>query len=656
MWMFGDHPLVIGESLANLMISGSPICIQAQPAVCLRLTGGGGKVDAWKESKSLLGRELINRGWPVAELDATTTEWLRAIGTNKLFSILKQQMSSEQRWNTLADAAKWAGLPIVPSDPIKLRAARTIQKAVRRNAQPKLDESDYKISPGFFVCEDLSELPVLQSMELKTGIYLGPWDEVQQWTSKQLPVVPDELAIITLFREDTSNLGDQASVVTFPALDRFGRRVLLKGLMWQLGEKCVKTALKDHTVAMPDTVVVACTIWRDECSPDQWEQTTRNLVKSALQLFEEAEPSKFVLQVWGRSYRDMKSKVEPAAAISAQFHMRLFESSIESFLRLSGKSCAYLTPKDEKHLSRSRWGLIWLPDKVETDIAANRASDHSGLARSRTKFALRVRADKLEAIAKEVKPDQTALTFPIVYLYKVQPIPVELAQSQVVEWAAQLGWRVKVLKRLGQNAYLLGAAQKLPHDNMCMNGSLILIKEVSTGKREQKPSAFVAGPKPSPKPRNEQQGVASSSDPDPWTAYRLKNGMPVSTPAPAAPQAAKPLDGPIQSKFAAMEQRLNVLETNFGKLSDDSQQIVKALELTNQRVAGVEQHVQNMQQQMSSAIEKAMAKGMREQEVRLDAQFANIMKALHGNQNKRGNALVDDDEDTQMETPPRRVP
>eukprot|EP00438_Fugacium_kawagutii_P018142 Skav231605 [mRNA] locus=scaffold232:487137:491081:+ [translate_table: standard] len=648
-WTCQDMTPEPADMLVHLKRADSPVCIRALPASPLRLQGGG-KMDVWKECKNMLGKEMITRGWQIVDLDATTTEWLRAIGCH----------SPEKRWTALVDSAKWAGLQTTPNDPIKMRAIRTIQKAVRKKPPVKLDECDYRISPGFFTDTAGADLPILDVLDLgHSGVFLCAWEDALQWITKQLPLVPDELAILTLLRESLPDDVGAPDTVTFPALDKFGRRVVLKGHLWQLGEKKVLTSHRNHDVAMPNTTVVACTLWRDECSPEQWENATRNLVRTAFTFLESAEPSKCVIQVWGRSYRDAKSRVEPAAALSGQFHMRVFTSKVEDLLRLSGKSCVYLTPKDENHLSHPLWGLVWLKDKAEAEIAASRASDQSGLARTHAKFALRVRAASLEAVAAEVKPSSKVPAFPVVHLFKVQPFPAEMLQDQVIEWAEKLGWRVKVLKRLGQSAYLLGAATKPPHDHMSLNGSLILIKEVHNGKREVKPTAFVAGPKPPVKGKSESSASSQLTPDDPWATYLEQQGRSVAATKVVAPQPAtnKAIEGPIQAKFAALEQRLQTFEADLSQVRNESKQVVNAVTQSSQRLTHVEEHIQAMQSQMSTAIEKAMSKGMREQERRLDAQFASIMQALNGDggtQQKRTNEEVDDDDDFNMETPTRQ--
>lgn len=61
-------------------------------------------------------------------------------------------------------------------------------------------------------------------------------------------------------------------------------------------------------------------------------------------------------------------------------------------------------------------------DKYDADISASRATEHSGLARSKSKFALRVRSAVLTQVIKEVRHGATADSqVAVSKLYKLQP-------------------------------------------------------------------------------------------------------------------------------------------------------------------------------------------------------------------------------------------
>eukprot|EP00435_Cladocopium_sp_Y103_P069064 s46_g32.t1 len=141
--------------------------------LCSPFHGGGGKTDTWKEAKSLLGKELIERGWPVRGLDEVTTNWNREIGTNKLFGILKQP-KSEKRWNALIDAAKSHGIKIEPDEPVRLKAIQKIQKAIRQRAPMNLSATCFQLVPGFFIDEAKNAVKILGTVNLQSsGICLG---------------------------------------------------------------------------------------------------------------------------------------------------------------------------------------------------------------------------------------------------------------------------------------------------------------------------------------------------------------------------------------------------------------------------------------------------------------------------------------------------
>lgn len=141
----------------------------------LRLVGAG-KTDTWRESKSLGGKELIQHGWSVGGLDETTTTRIRAIGLNQIFVLLRTP-HPDRRWNLLIESAKNHKLPVVPEDPIRIRAATAIQKAVRKARVEKLCAKSYRISPDLFVDSTGAPVAILEALDLKsTGICLMNWD------------------------------------------------------------------------------------------------------------------------------------------------------------------------------------------------------------------------------------------------------------------------------------------------------------------------------------------------------------------------------------------------------------------------------------------------------------------------------------------------
>ena len=641
--------------------------------------GGGSKIDAWRECKSLLGRELIAKGWPLNGLDATTSEWLQKIGVNRIFNILKQQ-SGDKRWNNLIDVAKWHGLTVVPEDPIRLRAARTIQQAIRQKAPMQIRVADFTPCADFFLDEAKNALGLLDRVDLKaSGVCFMEMAAAAQWLVKPAPLVKEELAILTLFTDDLPSGVPSPTVLTFPATDVKGRRVILRGCMWQLGEKHVVQASKEQKIETVDTIVVAVTVWRDECTDQEWQEYSSSLVKSSFAKLDSFDASANVLQVWGRCYRDQFSKVEPCHAASAQFHCRVMASCVDSLLKLSGQGPIYLTPKTEGHLAHPDWAILWLSDKVEADIAMKRATSHAGIVRAKTKYALRVKAAVLQQVAKEVMPTKPIRdAFPIKHLFKVEPLPIGLLPERIVQWAKGFKWNVRVIRKLGKRAALIGSDMQPPFAHLSMNGELILIKQIEGHKPGVNNAQFVAGPRPPTANKSSNKGSGKGSegmrDPvfeeDAWSAYRSTTGSiggsSASTGKSANASLAPPpglsrqLEAPTAAKFTALEERMTQFEKGLEQQQKQQHNLHVGFEKlekkVDQNMHSVDSKIQNLQSTLALTVDNTIQKALHSQDQKLDARFAELIGMLQpgagsGTGRKRSEATHSDMEDS-PEKPP----
>eukprot|EP00438_Fugacium_kawagutii_P033968 Skav229533 [mRNA] locus=scaffold451:267843:272915:+ [translate_table: standard] len=631
--------------------------------------GAGAKTEAWKEVKNQLAKLLIHKGWSLASLDEVTTEWIEKIGLAKLQAVLKTQLSMDRKWHSVMNYAKLRDLQVLPDDPIRMRAARTIQQALRKNKAAQLVASRFQIAEGFFMTHADKPLPVLAAINLKsTGVCLMDWEQATQYLSRDLPMASDELAIITLVGHSIPDDYPEHKEITFPALDDKQRAVILRGNIWQLGDQKVKWVAREQSVKQAPTLVVACTVWRDEVSEAMWDDFCRSLVKTTLALLVDVDTRSQILQVWGRSYRDDKSRCDPSMAHSAQFHCRVFADQAETILKNSGRNHVYITPKSENHLAHPGWSVLWFPDRMAVDIAASKATEHSGIVRVKSKYALRVRTPVLNQIAKEIKftiadTDQVQIQ----HLYKVQPVPVGVTQEQVTEWAANLGWKVRVVKKLGRDAFLLGTDTAPPHPHLSLNGTVVLIKQVTSQKASAPASALVAGPRQMPVKEIKEHDTAPMellSDPwAPWALQRAQQGLSTMAASPASARSSAKtdasLEGPIAQKFAAIEQRMQAQDQEMQKLTQDCQQLSQAMQSTHaqvtavdRKVSGIEQHMQQFQRDVSASVESAIVRGLSSQDQKLDQKFEKLMHALQAS-NKRKEQEPDEDEC--MQTPSKEL-
>ena len=111
--------------------------------------GGGAKIDHRNECKTALAKELLGHDFPLGGIDALVDRWIEKLGANRILKAL-QERHDDRRWISLIELAKVHGLPYVPSDPVRTRAASIIQRAVRKAKPLHVKAEDFTLCDGFF--------------------------------------------------------------------------------------------------------------------------------------------------------------------------------------------------------------------------------------------------------------------------------------------------------------------------------------------------------------------------------------------------------------------------------------------------------------------------------------------------------------------------
>ena len=526
----------------------------------------------------------------------------------------------------------------------------------------KLAAESFRLCPDFFLNSDDSQTAIIDKIDMKaTGICLVDLNAAKPWFEQSLPLVPDELAVIVIAEPDIPTDVPTYQQVTFPAVDTRGRQVILRGWLWQFGQKHVKWSTHEHAIKTTDTIVFAMTLWKDECNEQQWNGVIQSMVKASFALVEGVDMQKKVLQVWGRSFRDQTAKCDSSQAVSAQFHFRILKSDAADLLKTSGCGPYYFTPKSDLQMSHPDWGLIWLSNKMEATIAAQRATQHAGLARSKNKCALRVPTNLIDQIAKEVRPQNPPKGFvPIKYMWKIEPIPLGVNGEQIAEWAENAGWKIKVMKMLGKTSVLVGSENPPPQKHLCMNRDLVLIKAVKNNRAEVVSSPLVAGPKPVAVKKTAEVDPFSLSGGDPWAAYQPSSRGPASVASASTGQTSvsRNVDPPTAAKFSAIEARLATFEQAVNEIRADQVQTANVMKSHEVALKKVDSQLQGMQGNIQSTVENAIRRATQAQEKSMDQKFDQLMKMLSSSKTTAKSSRRDgiDSGDDPMESPLKEPP
>ena len=167
---------------------------------------------------------------------------------------------------------------------------------------------------------------------------------------------------------------------------------------------------------------------------------------------------------------------------------------------------------------------------------------------------------------------------PILHLYKLSPLPHGADEASITCWARSQGWRLRVLKSLGPQNWLVGSQDEAPQGWLAFNGSTILVLPVS--RRSHGPQAVSAGhgalsiaPPPPPKPRSQPSPKHDALQvDDPWQEY-LASRPALSGAVTKAPVSSAPPD-----QLQQHDRRLRALESTLAdvKASQAAQQAQQA--------------------------------------------------------------------------------
>ena len=241
---------------------------------------------------------------------------------------------------------------------------------------PKL----YALDPGFFANQDGTQPSILQEISHKaTGVVLASHQEALPWL--QAGHHPkDELAVLLLQHVNSDDFPDyHMQVLTCPATDAQGNRVVLRAQMIQMGQVDIKLALENHKPAAGATAPCHFTADAEDFEPQTWSVLISSPVKHILARLEETS-RKAIVHIWGRSYQRNGKPSNPAQATSVRFYAQVDQAEIPKLTQQSGAASVSITAIGADGRPLQDNALIWVKDKTPADLSIllQKLSAHAG--------------------------------------------------------------------------------------------------------------------------------------------------------------------------------------------------------------------------------------------------------------------------------------
>ena len=632
-----------------------PVSCYLRPA----LTGGGSKQDHLHALHAGLSSLAMSYGAKVQDTPQIVQKLMQELGVPRVHHLLYVEAPDrrEQQFLVLCQECQ---ITLPSNKPIVQQVEARIHRAkrIRQHQELKdLDLSRYTLEPGYFRLPNQEPAPILARLASHhSGVHLMPPAELQPWIVTKQRISPDPLAVFVVGAMDESMEQQviqcfDASKALAPAIDDADRKVLLAGMLVQLGESSIATPA-DESPAIPTqpAQVIAITMWSDEFPPETWQQVTSQPVKSAKKILEAESLQLSIRSPWGRTFRKQKQPCSPPESTSVQFHCEVDLTCLPQLLKASGLLQLYVTAKDASGKPDARWKVVWIEvDRKKLPALAGTIPGYAGLVRNDSSLGIRAEVASLSKAWPLLKPGVPMPDVTIMQmLWKVAPFPLGVTKDVIVLWGNAINWHVKPLKSLKKQQWLIASDSPPPQKVLCFNGSPLILQKVDQRPfRAQIP--LVAGPmlNPDSKRKNERSSEPPSAtifrtgDPflDPWAM--AKQITPANTADGVNHHAGSiAAEGPIQKQLDAQDAKILALEK---KMHDLHVQTTEQHEGTSRKLAALDQGIQQhanqtqqafqefqstLQQSLASAMSKQMHETMSQQEDRIAANLARVVAEL----------------------------
>eukprot|EP00438_Fugacium_kawagutii_P036292 Skav217413 [mRNA] locus=scaffold2674:357934:368154:+ [translate_table: standard] len=607
------------------------------------LTGGGGKTQARTLQQTALASALLDKGYPLTWVTKSVDKLVNKFAIQKLQAATALPVGS-QRTRAIEDLCQEADIDIPAVQPPVSRAKQAglpwnKPKKARIDAL-HFDVTSYTILEGFFSNMDGSDVQqILEMRPQSSGICLMQQQQAAPWVTAAATISPDELAILVPGKmEVPSSL--QSVALTFPCLNNAREMVLLQGTLIQLGAKAIKYKQGVQNQLPASGHLVAFTLHRDDWNDNDWQRALDQTAAFLKERLAQDGLDKEIQALWGKALRANGSPASPLQATTVQMHGTIESAKLTKLLQCSGFNRIFVIPKSPEGRIMDTYRVIWLTgDVTHATCVSAQLTDCLGLIRGKadSNFGLRFAADRFEAAWKHVYPSTPvpkAATGGQVW--KLEGLPFGCTNSSLQQWLVSISWDAVPLKALGPTTWLFKSEVDIPAGIHLYNSTPVLARKLPP---RAAPSERILLGRPS-KPTGKDPWQHGS---DPWVGFR-----PTTTPSAPAMSAPRPLQGPVEAKFQAQEEKLQTLQSELAALSKNCD--ARTQELQSQMVhlektqQAQQQDVHRALGQMKQDFDSALASNLKVHSTRMDDKFDEL-KQLMMKVAKRSKPETGEDED-----------
>ena len=396
------------------------------------------------EPTQVLTALLQLHGVPAAVSTQRSKLVMQSLGKDQV----QQALGSVSPWKTLKQMANQAkpALQLVLDDELAavIRAKQNTRPHGKQTKQQKqakampskpaeIDSTRLQLMPGSFCTAsnvEVGQIPLSRVGPLATGIALVSFADALPFLQSGKKLTHNSLALLVINCPDDPQTQLDWSTLRFAATCALNQQpMLLSGVLVQLGNEPVCPYNHALGTATPE-VPVACarlTVFKDQW-PGCWDEFVAHPVKQllaavpALQSCSQQncecgrwhpcqmeEASDVVLDVFRRQYyTDAGRPVKAAQASHFSVQIRFLKQQELAVLKHSGQQGIYIEPRQtDASAPSAEFQVVWMPQaSLATVQHASQCEPSSiGIARSGTRYGIRVAAKHFQQVFQQLKPE-----------------------------------------------------------------------------------------------------------------------------------------------------------------------------------------------------------------------------------------------------------